>query len=237
MVGTEHGHGSTILWLVGSITSLLTAIYMFRLVFLTFHGAPRSRRPAQRDRAATACTAAHGAQVTRTRSRLSRPSRRAARGAAVDGDSADHPRDRLGLRRLRRRAARPRGRQPHRDVPRAECSRCTRLPKRRAAAEGAAVSTAEPARRSRTITAADAERTERHADGALDRRRRSPASASPFSSGCADRTRRGTGAAVRRRLPPAAQQVLRRRDLRRGDRAADQASARTARCGRASTPV
>jgi NADH-quinone oxidoreductase subunit L len=41
MVGTEHGHGSTILWLVGSITALLTAIYMFRLVFLTFHGQPR----------------------------------------------------------------------------------------------------------------------------------------------------------------------------------------------------
>jgi NADH-quinone oxidoreductase subunit L len=31
-------HGHTILWLVGTITSLLTAIYMFRLVFLTFHG-------------------------------------------------------------------------------------------------------------------------------------------------------------------------------------------------------
>jgi NADH-quinone oxidoreductase subunit L len=41
MVGTEHGHGSTILWLIGSITALLTAIYMFRLVFLTFHGTPR----------------------------------------------------------------------------------------------------------------------------------------------------------------------------------------------------
>jgi NADH-quinone oxidoreductase subunit L len=41
MVGTEHGHGSVILWLVGSITALLTAIYMFRLVFLTFHGQPR----------------------------------------------------------------------------------------------------------------------------------------------------------------------------------------------------
>jgi NADH-quinone oxidoreductase subunit L len=41
MVGTAHGHGSTILWLIGSITALLTAIYMFRLVFMTFHGAPR----------------------------------------------------------------------------------------------------------------------------------------------------------------------------------------------------
>ena len=41
MVGTEHGHGSTILWLIGSITALLTAIYMFRLVIMTFHGESR----------------------------------------------------------------------------------------------------------------------------------------------------------------------------------------------------
>jgi NADH-quinone oxidoreductase subunit L len=32
------------LWLIGAVTSLLTAIYMFRLVFLTFHG---TRRTAQ----------------------------------------------------------------------------------------------------------------------------------------------------------------------------------------------
>jgi len=31
-------HGHPILWLVGAVTSLLTATYMFRLVFLTFHG-------------------------------------------------------------------------------------------------------------------------------------------------------------------------------------------------------
>jgi len=30
--------GHTLLWLVGAITSLLTATYMFRLVFMTFHG-------------------------------------------------------------------------------------------------------------------------------------------------------------------------------------------------------
>jgi NADH-quinone oxidoreductase subunit L len=33
--------GHVILWLIGAITSLLTATYMFRLVFLTFHGEPR----------------------------------------------------------------------------------------------------------------------------------------------------------------------------------------------------
>jgi NADH-quinone oxidoreductase subunit L len=30
--------GHTVLWVIGAVTSLLTAIYMFRLVFLTFHG-------------------------------------------------------------------------------------------------------------------------------------------------------------------------------------------------------
>ncbi len=30
--------GHTVLWLIGAVTSLLTATYMFRLVFLTFHG-------------------------------------------------------------------------------------------------------------------------------------------------------------------------------------------------------
>jgi NADH-quinone oxidoreductase subunit L len=38
-----YASGHTGLWIVGLITSLLTAIYMFRLVFLTFHG---ERRPA-----------------------------------------------------------------------------------------------------------------------------------------------------------------------------------------------
>jgi len=31
-------HGHQLLWVVGALTSLLTATYMFRLVFLTFHG-------------------------------------------------------------------------------------------------------------------------------------------------------------------------------------------------------
>ncbi len=41
-VGTEHAHGSVLLWAIGAVTSLLTAIYMFRLVFLTFHGERRA---------------------------------------------------------------------------------------------------------------------------------------------------------------------------------------------------
>jgi NADH-quinone oxidoreductase subunit L len=39
--GTEHHHGSLILWAVGMVTALLTAVYMFRLVFMTFHGTER----------------------------------------------------------------------------------------------------------------------------------------------------------------------------------------------------
>ena len=39
-------HGHTILWTIGILTSLLTATYMFRLVFLTFHGVRRHEAPA-----------------------------------------------------------------------------------------------------------------------------------------------------------------------------------------------
>jgi NADH-quinone oxidoreductase subunit L len=38
-------HGHVILWLIGAMTSLLTATYMFRLVFLTFHGERRHEAP------------------------------------------------------------------------------------------------------------------------------------------------------------------------------------------------
>ncbi len=37
-----YSSGHTLLWVVGMVTSLLTAVYMFRLVFLVFHGARRS---------------------------------------------------------------------------------------------------------------------------------------------------------------------------------------------------
>jgi NADH-quinone oxidoreductase subunit L len=38
--------GHRLLWTVGALTALLTATYMFRLVFLTFHGARRQDAPA-----------------------------------------------------------------------------------------------------------------------------------------------------------------------------------------------
>jgi NADH-quinone oxidoreductase subunit L len=37
--------GHTILWVIGALTSLLTATYMFRLVMLTFHGERRQEAP------------------------------------------------------------------------------------------------------------------------------------------------------------------------------------------------
>jgi len=37
--------GHTLLWVIGAATSLLTATYMFRLVFLTFHGQPAAGHP------------------------------------------------------------------------------------------------------------------------------------------------------------------------------------------------
>ena len=62
--------GHTVLWVIGALTSLLTATYMFRLVFLTFHGeraaadgarprrTPRTRgaRPRRPRRTAGICT-------------------------------------------------------------------------------------------------------------------------------------------------------------------------------------
>jgi len=39
-------HGNRIMWVIGMLTALLTATYMFRLVFLTFHGERRHDAPA-----------------------------------------------------------------------------------------------------------------------------------------------------------------------------------------------
>ncbi|MDP1570663.1 MAG: NADH-quinone oxidoreductase subunit L [Vicinamibacterales bacterium] len=55
-------NGHQLLWVVGVITSLLTATYMFRLVFLTFHGeyrGPQSAQGAQRAHGAHGAAAEH----------------------------------------------------------------------------------------------------------------------------------------------------------------------------------
>jgi len=43
-----YASGHTLLWAVGLLTSLLTAIYMFRVVFLAFHGTPSGPEAAAR---------------------------------------------------------------------------------------------------------------------------------------------------------------------------------------------
>jgi NADH-quinone oxidoreductase subunit L len=55
--------GHTLLWIVGLLTALLTAIYMFRIVFLAFHG-ERTSHPAPEDaHAHPAPHDAHGAHL------------------------------------------------------------------------------------------------------------------------------------------------------------------------------
>jgi NADH-quinone oxidoreductase subunit L len=44
--GTGVMHGRQVLWAIGLLTSLLTAIYMFRLVIMAFHGERRHDAPA-----------------------------------------------------------------------------------------------------------------------------------------------------------------------------------------------
>ncbi|MGE0361353.1 MAG: NADH-quinone oxidoreductase subunit L [Vicinamibacterales bacterium] len=54
-------HGHTWLWVIGVITSLLTATYMFRLVFLTFFG--ERRQPAHAHEPGHAGSGGHGAHA------------------------------------------------------------------------------------------------------------------------------------------------------------------------------
>ena len=58
--------GHMVLWIVGMLTSLLTAIYMFRLVFLAFHGerAPEPERPEHPEEEEPAAHAAGATQPT-----------------------------------------------------------------------------------------------------------------------------------------------------------------------------
>jgi NADH-quinone oxidoreductase subunit L len=57
-----YSSGHTFLWIVGLLTSLLTAIYMFRLVFLAFHGERRAAasEPPAHAHAATGHDDTHG---------------------------------------------------------------------------------------------------------------------------------------------------------------------------------
>jgi NADH-quinone oxidoreductase subunit L len=57
---TSHTPGHLLLWGIGVVTSLLTAIYMFRLVFLAFHGERRHDAPAAPAHPEEEEPAAHG---------------------------------------------------------------------------------------------------------------------------------------------------------------------------------
>ena len=83
--------GHTVLWVVGIVTSLLTAAYMFRLVFLTFHGERRHEGANGRF--------PWGKRWSR---------RTSARRTPRDGDGAGRPGAGLGACRLRRDPARTR---------------------------------------------------------------------------------------------------------------------------------
>jgi NADH-quinone oxidoreductase subunit L len=58
-----YSSGGTILWFIGIVTALLTATYMFRLVFLAFHGERRhdAPAPAHAEEDALAAHGGHGA--------------------------------------------------------------------------------------------------------------------------------------------------------------------------------
>ena len=122
-------NGHQWLWVVGVITSLLTATYMFRLVFLTFHG----ERP--RCSACTGCTRCtgaehdghHGHSGTLTSMTL-RPHGACARGSG----------GRLGGGRVPRRAARTRRPQRVRAVAPTRRSMCLRGRERPAMVDAAA---------------------------------------------------------------------------------------------------
>ena len=112
--------GHTILWAMGAFTSLLTAIYMGRLVFLTFHGERRHDAPAAADaHGGHGGHAAHDRARARRRPRSWRTPRRAARRAAGDGAGARGAGDRLGAGRLCGRAGRARRPQRARGLARA----------------------------------------------------------------------------------------------------------------------
>jgi NADH-quinone oxidoreductase subunit L len=55
-----YAGGHTVLWLIALVTSLLTAIYMFRLVFLAFHGERAAGHSPATDHSHGRAAAAHG---------------------------------------------------------------------------------------------------------------------------------------------------------------------------------
>ena len=229
--------GHTLLWAIGIVTSLLTATYMFRLVFLAFHGERRHDAPAAPAHPEEEEPAAHGhghARAGGARTWARRRPRHAARSAVVDGHPAHPAGDRIGCRGLRRRAARAQGAATRSSR---SSSRASRRARSVAVAHGAAPQAAPRSRpsRCRSREPSAGRRGESHAPAADEA---TELTLMGISVGIAfagigiafffwQRNRQladSLAQPVRRRLSPAAEQVLRRRALRRGDRAADQAA-------------
>ena len=213
--------GHWILWMIGAVTSLLTATYMFRLVFLTFHGERRHDAPshARTPHRRTVAPTSHAVAP-----RIVAP----ARCAAGDGAGADRPGARVRAGRLRRRAARRSAvRTAWRRGWRRRSSRRRRPPWRS--------SRPNPRRQARKRSTRRSKLTLMAVSSAIALARHRPRRVHLAE---APRDRRRDGAQLRRAPPAAAEQVLRRRDLRRGRRPADsgrlagRAVARARRAGR-----
>ena len=120
--------GHTILWVIGVLTALLTATYMFRLVFLAFHGTPRYALPPVHEHAhARALMVMDRARATSTRSAVTctTPRRRWLLALIVLAIGSV-------VGRLRRRASGARRQQSDRALPRTKlrAATCARWPSR-----------------------------------------------------------------------------------------------------------
>ena len=212
---------------IGALTSLLTATYMFRLVFLTFHGERRhdAGRPAL-----TARTVTRTATVTaRTARRARRHGAHLARCAAGDGVALDRARARLGRRPATsacrtRSAAQPLEHWLEPASPRADAA------SRRACGREAARSRSGGGRGTTRAHALELTLMGVSSVVAFARHRHRGVHLAEAPRHCRRRWR-----ALRAASPAAAEQVLRRRGLRRGDRPADPRHVARTGCGAAST--
>ncbi len=229
-VGTQYSHGSALLWVIGAITSLLTAIYMFRLVHLAFHGERRTPAAAHAghghaDAHGHGGGHGHGAPHDAPPS-MAIPLIILAIGSIVAGY--------VGI---------PHALGGHNHIegflePAFEVHQTAEAGQPTAAAEPAAppvpaapsVSEASPVALAGQSEAGHATGAvpgdiahRAHADGDFDRHRARRHRHRVLLLAPAAVGARGDRTAVQRRAPPAPEQVLPRRDLQRGHRPADQA--------------
>ena len=205
MLYRAFANGHPYLWFFGSVASLLTACYMFRLVFLTFHGKRAEEAPAADRAGHGSAHGGHGAPGGHLHD-APRPMAIALVVLAVGAVLAGY----VGV------PARARRLEPDRALPRAELRRSqtrrTRPARRSTRLRRPARRRAEPgdghaALEGRLMARLDAGRVHRH---------RPRVAVLPEAA----RPRRRGGVPVPRAAPAAAEQVLRGRDLRRGHRPA-----------------